>query len=48
MKKILISVLLIAAMVLSLVSCGAGMTMGTGGTSGTYYAYGGMDVCTAL
>jgi len=42
MKKILISVLLIAAMVLSLVSCGAGMTMGTGGTSGTYYAYGGI------
>ncbi len=43
MKKILISVLLIAAMVLSIASCGAaGMTMGTGGTSGTYYAYGGI------
>jgi len=43
MKKI-ISVLLVAAMTLALVACGGGgaskMTMGTGGTAGTYYGYG--------
>jgi len=43
MKKI-ISVLLVAAMTLALVACGGGgaskMTMGTGGTTGTYYGYG--------
>ena len=43
MKRIL-SVLLAVAMVLSLAACGAGtsMTMGTGGTAGTYYGYGGI------
>ncbi len=43
MKKILL-VLLAAIMVLSLVACsgGSSMTMGTGGTSGTYYGYGGI------
>jgi len=44
MKK-LISVVLALVLVLSLVACGASgskMTMGTGGTSGTYYAYGGV------
>ncbi len=41
MKRIL-TILLAMAMVLSLASCGgAAMTMGTGGTSGTYYGYGG-------
>ncbi len=42
MKKIL-AVLLTLALVFSLTACGgAGMTMGTGGTAGTYYAYGGV------
>ncbi|MBQ3107977.1 MAG: TAXI family TRAP transporter solute-binding subunit [Clostridia bacterium] len=45
MKKI-ISILLIAAMMFTLVACsnggGTSMTMGTGGTSGTYYGYGGV------
>lgn len=47
MKKI-ISVVLAAVMALSLVACGGGgataskMTMGTGGTAGTYYGYGGV------
>lgn len=41
MKRIL-TILLAMAMVLSLAACGgAAMTMGTGGTSGTYYGYGG-------
>ena len=43
MKK-LIAVLLLAVMVLGLVACGGKttkMTMGTGGTAGTYYAFGG-------
>lgn len=45
MKKIL-AVILTALLVLSLVACGGGagtkMTMGTGGTAGTYYGYGGV------
>ncbi|MBE6779215.1 MAG: TAXI family TRAP transporter solute-binding subunit [Ruminococcaceae bacterium] len=43
MKRIL-SVLMAVALLLSLTACGAGtsMTMGTGGTAGTYYAYGGV------
>lgn len=46
MKKI-ISVVLAAVMAVSLVACGGGataskMTMGTGGTAGTYYGYGGV------
>ena len=45
MKKI-VSVVLMMALALSLVACGgastAKMTMGTGGTSGTYYGYGGV------
>ena len=45
MKKIL-SVALILALVLSLAACGGSgaskMTMGTGGTTGTYYGYGGV------
>jgi len=42
MKKI-ISIALILTMLFSFVSCGgAAMTMGTGGTQGTYYAYGGI------
>ncbi len=42
MKKIL-SVLLAALMLFALCACGnSGMTMGTGGTAGTYYAYGGI------
>ena len=45
MKKI-ISVVLCLALALTLVACGgtsaAKMTMGTGGTSGTYYGYGGV------
>ena len=45
MKKI-ISVVLVLALVLTLAACGgasaAKMTMGTGGTSGTYYAFGGV------
>ncbi len=43
MKKI-VSVILVLTLVLALVACNAPatkMTMGTGGTSGTYYAYGG-------
>ncbi len=40
MKKI-IAIVLTLALALTLASCGsAGMTMGTGGTAGTYYAYG--------
>ena len=44
MKKI-ISLMLVLVMVMSLAACGGGatkMTMGTGGTTGTYYAYGGV------
>ena len=45
MKKI-IAVVLAALMLFTLVACGGGssttMTMGTGGTSGTYYGYGGI------
>ena len=45
MKKIL-SVALVLALVLTLAACGGSgaskMTMGTGGTTGTYYAYGGV------
>lgn len=45
MKKVL-SVILILVLALSLAACGAGssskMTMGTGGTAGTYYAFGGV------
>ena len=44
MKKIL-ALLLVLCMALSLVACGGGaskMTMGTGGTTGTYYSYGGV------
>jgi len=43
MKRIL-SVLLLLVMVFALVACSGGntMTMGTGGTQGTYYAYGGI------
>ena len=44
MKKI-IAMLLVVVCVLSLAACGAGntkMTMGTGGTQGTYYGYGGV------
>ncbi len=48
MKKRLLSILLAVACVLSLVACGGSeggstkMTMGTGGTAGTYYGYGGV------
>ena len=45
MKKILL-VMLMAAMVVSLIACGSQsstiFTMGTGGTAGTYYGYGGV------
>ena len=43
MKK-MIAIVLALVMALSLVACGGAskMTMGTGGTSGTYYAYGGV------
>ncbi len=43
MKKIIFLALVLAA-VLALVACGSGtaMTMGTGGTAGTYYGYGGI------
>ncbi len=43
MKRIL-SLVLVLVFALALVSCGgnSGMTMGTGGTAGTYYAYGGI------
>ncbi len=43
MKKLLAVVLVVAMMAL-LVACGGGnsMTMGTGGTAGTYYGYGGV------
>ena len=43
MKRIL-SVFLLLVMVFALVACSGGntMTMGTGGTSGTYYGYGGI------
>jgi len=44
MKKI-ISIVLAFVMVMSLAACGGGaskMTMGTGGTTGTYYGYGGV------
>ena len=42
MKRI-ITILLVLAMALSLAACGnTAMTMGTGGTSGTYYGYGGI------
>ena len=54
MKKRLIALLLVAVFVLSLTACGSNetekdqekkptkMTMGTGGTAGTYYGYGGV------
>ena len=44
MKKILTAVLMLA-LILMMASCGGAgtkMTMGTGGTSGTYYGYGGV------
>jgi len=43
MKKI-ISVILVLAMALTLAACGGAskLTMGTGGTTGTYYGYGGV------
>ena len=45
MKKI-ISIILVLVMTVALVACGnasaSKMTMGTGGTAGTYYAYGGV------
>ena len=44
MKK-LIAIILALVLALSLAACGGGaskMTMGTGGTAGTYYAYGGV------
>ena len=45
MKKML-AIVLVLTMALSLAACGSGgsakMTMGTGGTSGTYYAFGGV------
>lgn len=45
MKKV-ISVVVMLVMAMSLAACGGGaktkMTMGTGGTSGTYYGYGGV------
>ncbi len=44
MKKRLAAILLCAAMLLALAACGSGgesLTFGTGGDSGTYYAYGG-------
>ena len=43
MRK-LIAIMLVLVMALSLVACGGAskMTMGTGGTAGTYYAYGGV------
>lgn len=42
MKRV-ISIVLALAMLFALTACGgAGMTMGTGGTAGTYYAYGGV------
>ena len=43
MKRIL-SLILVLAMVFSLAACSGGtaMTMGTGGTAGTYYGYGGI------
>ena len=44
MKKI-ISLVMVAALVFALAACsgaGTSMTMGTGGTSGTYYGYGGV------
>jgi len=44
--KKMLSIVLCAALVLSLAACGGAaaskMTMGTGGTSGTYYAFGGV------
>ena len=43
MKKFLALALLICIALVALVSCGgATMTMGTGGTAGTYYGYGGI------
>ena len=45
MKK-LVSILVVLAMTFALVACGSSastkLTMGTGGTSGTYYGYGGV------
>ena len=44
MKKV-ISIILVLAMAVALVACGnsaSKMTMGTGGTAGTYFAYGGV------
>ena len=45
MKKI-VSIMLVVALAVTLVACGGAsaskMTMGTGGTSGTYYGYGGV------
>ena len=47
MKKRIIAFFLVATLVLSFVACGSSdgstnMTMGTGGTAGTYYGYGGV------
>lgn len=41
--KRFIAIVMVLCLALSLTACGgAGMTMGTGGTSGTYYSYGGV------
>ena len=45
MLKKIVAMVMALAMVLALAACGAPaakMTMGTGGTSGTYYAFGGV------
>lgn len=46
MKKRLLALLLVVVFAFSLTACGGGasknMTMGTGGTAGTYYGYGGV------
>ena len=45
MKKRVLALLLVVVSVLALTACGNGktkMTMGTGGTAGTYYGYGGV------
>ena len=50
MKKRLIAIVLTLVVILGLVACGGSdqeggatsMTMGTGGTAGTYYGYGGV------
>jgi TRAP-type uncharacterized transport system substrate-binding protein len=43
MKKIISFALFLVLVLMTLASCGgASMTMGTGGTAGTYYGYGGI------